>query len=314
MSLGGCLLAINMSLADYLAKHYLNPSESGDGEKKKKKRKKSKKAESFLAQENVVMVSEDVAGWEGQQEVVKDENEEMDEEPEADNITSSSKGGWKKLGSDKSKPSIQPPLMESGARAGLQTAAEVEADITRRETEELRKLQEEQERSGRKTETVYRDASGRRVDIHTQLEESRRRAEEEKREKERRKQELNRGLVQEAEAKKQKAELTKMRDAPIARYADDEELNEEQRGQSHFQDPAAKFISKPKSKHKDKEKTSRTGLKVYQGHYDPNRFNIRPGHLWDGVDRSNGFEARWFKKQNELKEKQTLRYTTSYDI
>lgn len=301
-----------MSLADYLAKHYLNPSEGGEGERKKKKRKKSKKAENTSAQENVVMVSEDVAGWEGQPEAVKDE---VNEEPEIDDPTPTSKGGWKKLGSDSSRPSIQPPLMESGARAGLQSAAEVEADIARREEEEMCKLQEEQEKSGRKSETVYRDASGRRVDIHTQLEESRRRAEEEKREKERRKRELNRGLVQEAEAKKRQEELAKMKDASIARYSDDEELNEEQREQTHFQDPAAKFMSKPKSKSRNKEKSSSTtGLKVYQGHYDPNRFNIRPGHLWDGVDRSNGFEARWFRKQNELKEKQTLRYTTSYDI
>ncbi|KAA8915311.1 hypothetical protein TRICI_002540 [Trichomonascus ciferrii] len=300
-----------MSLADYLAKHYLNPSDGGEGEKKKKKRKKSKKSESSSAQENVAMVSEDVAGWEGQQETLKDE----EEVPEVEDPTPTSKGGWKKLGSDSSRPNIQPPLMESGARAGLQSAAEVEADIARREEEEMRKLQEEQEKSGRKSETVYRDASGRRVDIHAQLEESRRRAQEEKLEKERRKRELNRGLVQEAEAKKEQEKLARMRDAPIARYSDDEELNEEQREQTHFQDPAAKFIVKPRSRRKGKEKTtSATGLKVYQGHYDPNRFNIPPGHLWDGVDRSNGFEARWFRKQNELKEKQTLRYTTSYDI
>jgi pre-mRNA-splicing factor CWC26 len=54
--------------------------------------------------------------------------------------------------------------MESGARPGLQTAAEVKAAIERkwkRELEEFKKYK----MSGKESETTYRDATGRRMDL-----------------------------------------------------------------------------------------------------------------------------------------------------
>ena len=38
----------------------------------------------------------------------------------------------------------------------------------------------------------------------------------------------------------------------------------------------------------------------------PNRFRINPGSKWDGVDRSNRYEQRWFERENEKQAKNEM--------
>ena len=143
----------------------------------------------------------------------------------------------------------------------------------------------------REEETVYRDATGRRIDISMRRAEARREADalaaKEKAEKE-----AQLGDVQRAQKAQRKEQLEEARFMPLARTIEDEDLNRELKSQQRWNDPAAQFM---KTK---EEGRSVTGKPVYKGPAPPNRYGIRPGYRWDGVDRGNGWEAERFKAQN----------------
>ncbi|VEN50010.1 unnamed protein product [Callosobruchus maculatus] len=86
---------------------------------------------------------------------------------------------------------------------------------------------------------------------------------------------------------------------PLARYADDTDLERLLKEQEREGDPMLDYIRKKKRK-----KNIEAGVPekpMYMGEFMPNRFGIRPGYRWDGVDRSNGYEKRWFEIQNKKK-------------
>jgi pre-mRNA-splicing factor CWC26 len=77
---------------------------------------------------------------------------------------------------------------------------------------------------------------------------------------------------------------------------DDEKLNQEYRDAVRFGDPMAALLARRLEK---KKKKSKHNNKEYKGFCPPNRFGIRPGAAWDGVDRSNEYEGNLFKRINE---------------
>ena len=191
---------------------------------------------------------------------------------------------------DDDAPSLEDSAMkmESGAHAGLQTADQVTAQLKRKEIEERRRfLEDGDDHSGKGKETIYRDASGRIINVQMKRAEARKKAEEAAA-KAAADFEVQKGDVQRAEKDKRREQLSEAKLMPVARYADDVELNEDLKERDRWNDPAAGFLEKKK------EGESVSGKPLYKGPAAPNRYGIRPGHRWDGVDRGTGFEKEYF--------------------
>lgn len=216
--------------------------------------------------------------------------------------------------------------MADGTIAGLQSAAVLTAQIAKRRAEEIAELEEmERERKKKKKkgaddedEVIYRDATGRRVDASMRRAEARRAAASaEEKEAERLRQ--LKGDVQLEEARRRKEQLEDAKLMTVARGKDDEELNADLKAQARWNDPMAQFLAAD-----DDRGTRATGGKkgprggksrrpVYKGAAPPNRYGIRPGYRWDGVDRSNGFEAERFKALNRRERNKGLEYSWQMD-
>lgn len=198
--------------------------------------------------------------------------------------------------------------MSDGTHAGLQTASAVSAQLKRRQREEREEF-ERHRKSNKEEETVYRDATGRRIDVSMRRAEARRLAQEAE-EKERQAQEALKGDVQLEAARKRREQLEDARLMSFARKADDQEMNKELKEQDRWNDPMSQFMSEKKSA-TGKGKSKRKPL--YNGAAPPNRYGIKPGYRWDGVDRGNGFEAERFRAINKREMNKDLSYSWQMD-
>ncbi|KAG8167926.1 hypothetical protein KVR01_003615 [Diaporthe batatas] len=219
--------------------------------------------------------------------------------------------------------------MADGTHAGLQTAAAVTAQIERRQQEERDQFEAER-RAGLvkhgEEETYYRDATGRRVDVSMKRAEARRAAQAAE-DKERAAKEALKGDVQAEEARRRREQLEDAKTMTLARTADDEDMNKALREERRWNDPMARFLGEAGGGGGGGSATSSGGRggaaakagggasrrPVYKGPSPPNRYGIKPGYRWDGVDRSNGFEADRFKAINRRERNKGLEYSWQMD-
>jgi pre-mRNA-splicing factor CWC26 len=326
-----------MPLADYLAQKYLTASPAPNSSGKKRKRKQAKDSSSGL-----IIADDDALGWTSQPtELDEEEGRPLTlgtgsaefrkakkntwktvgvpapkdaEQDAADRIISQAAAENSAAGHEDEAPVVEDEMEDSGVvkmgdgtHAGLQSGAAVKAQFEKRKREEREAWEREQGKHGKvPKETVYRDATGRRIDISMRRAEAKKELDEKAR-KEREEKEMQKGDVQRVERKRRREELDEARFMPVARKIDDVDMNAELKERDRWNDPAAQFLSQ-----KEKGKSA-SGKPLYRGAAAPNRYGIRPGHKWDGVDRGNGWEAERFKAMNRALRNKDLEYTWQMD-
>ena len=145
-------------------------------------------------------------------------------------------------------------------------------------------------------ETVYRDKRGRKLDALTEFMRQNAADEGKKARIEEAQYEWGRGSVQKAEAEAAKKELEEITNAPFARLVSDPTLEKERREIIRDGDPMAEYMMKKQQERQrepggDSRKSSGPQRPEYKGPWiPPNRFHVKPGYRWDGIDRGNGFE------------------------
>jgi len=201
--------------------------------------------------------------------------------------------------------------MSDGSHAGLQSADAVAAQLKKRQRQERAEF-ERMRKTTKNEEVAYRDATGKRIDISMRRAEARQ-ATAAQAEKERKAKEALEGEVQQEEARQRREQLEDAKFMAVARHADDEDLNEELKAKQRWNDPMMQFLDPGGQPSTQTEKKRSKGRPVYAGAAPPNRYGIKPGYRWDGVDRGNGFEAERFKAINRRERNKDLDYSWQMD-
>jgi pre-mRNA-splicing factor CWC26 len=134
-------------------------------------------------------------------------------------------------------------------------------------------------------------------------------------EKERLRKEELKGEVQMEEARKRREALDDAKLMTVARGIDDVDMNRELKEKGRWNDPMNQFLAEKNDRESagGAKTRAKKGKPTYAGAAPPNRYGIKPGYRWDGVDRGNGFEAERFRALNKREMNKDLSYSWQMD-
>ncbi|KAL7076005.1 hypothetical protein ACQ4LE_004263 [Meloidogyne hapla] len=211
----------------------------------------------------------------------------------------------------KEEPSKKRRKMDDGRKAGLLSKEVAKEEIHKmRERDQKEKSQVDEQ--GRDAETrkrvtgFDRGRRGRREEENVEEKKAREAREAAKQAEMEKKYSLwNKGIAQIKEREEKLDEMEQILGEGFTRHADDEALNEHLKTQLHSEDPMAEYF-----RVKNHKVQMRTGIvyPTYKGQCPPNRYEIKPGYRWDGVDRSNGFESKISLEKNKKMAHKELTY------
>ncbi|KAL2453770.1 hypothetical protein Adt_48733 [Abeliophyllum distichum] len=208
------------------------------------------------------------------------------------------------------------PHLTQGPKTGLVSGQDIKEEIAKKkEGDWLRYKEMDPSVSGRDAVPIYRNkVTGERMSKEEFLKSQKKEQKKEEKPKEV-KLEWGKGLAQKREAEARLQELEVEKDKPFARNRDDPELDKMLKERVRWGDPMAHLVKK---KHLEPvlpdlgegAKMKESGFIIPQeipSHSwirrgldaAPNRYGIKPGRHWDGVDRSNGTEKELFKRLND---------------
>ncbi|KAG6862572.1 hypothetical protein C0995_000121 [Termitomyces sp. Mi166 len=292
------------NLQTYLAEKYMSGPKADAILARTAPLKKKRKIAASVPTTSVANLRDEDGGWGAEdQEETEDVSEAVvasDRGFKKRRVAASEEGsGWSVVREGLKRESPPPPEDEKpvvveepqGFVGGLMSASQLQKAMGKKDMTPTVTAEE----IAQAHETVYRDASGKKIDTKAARAEAAR-LKREREEKEAQKMEWGKGLVQREEKERERLELETQRGKKFARHADDADLNEELKAKELWNDPAAAFLTKSKAKGPRKPE--------YNGPPPPpNRFGIKPGYRWDGVDRGNGFEKKLFQSKNEKRRK-----------